>query len=112
MLRSMSILSLQWFHCLMETSIGWARTIIRNLASHKLWGAIGPMNDQTEVQALLWGLQSALVHLDKVCIDNIHMETMNRVVFDNIRLREHINFPDDLRGVINQFDALYICELL
>lgn len=35
------------------------------------------------------------------------METTNREVFDNIRLREHIIFPEELSNVMAQFDALY-----
>lgn len=31
-------------------------TIIRDANGNKLWGGMGPMNDQTEVQALTWGL--------------------------------------------------------
>ncbi|KAL8113957.1 hypothetical protein AgCh_021022 [Apium graveolens] len=53
---------------------------------------MGPMKGKTEMQANIWGFQSALVHVAQIKCDKVIMEIIISDVYDNIRLREQIMF--------------------
>lgn len=74
--------------------------IIRDSDGIKLWGAMGPMPGRTEVQALLWGVQSALVHCNNMGRHRVHIESTNRGVYDTIRRQEEQIVADDLQEVV------------
>ena len=87
-----------------QVSVG---AIIRDTEGENLWGALGLLPNQTEEQALMSGIQAALIHAQKKKWDLLHIETTNRHVYDTIRHQEHIFLDEDQLEVYSMFNTIY-----
>ncbi|KAL8100586.1 hypothetical protein AgCh_032734 [Apium graveolens] len=62
---------------LLNGNINSVGTLVRDDRGERIWGAMSPMKGKTEMQATIWGFQSALVHLARIKCDKVIMETVN-----------------------------------
>lgn len=67
----------------------------------------GQMRGRSEVQASIWGIQSAIIFLADNDYHKILMKIVNTEVYNIIRLREQIFIPPELIEVMTRFDSLY-----
>lgn len=69
--------------------------IVRNNMGVKLWGALDPVRDMTEIPALIWGAQAGIMVALYLGYWKTHIETDNREIYDTIRMQEFIILPPD-----------------
>ncbi|KAL1808902.1 hypothetical protein ACET3Z_025892 [Daucus carota] len=99
--------------CLMvqqPSAIGNIKSIgalMRDEHGGKVWGAMGPFNNNTEEQAIMAGIQSACIYAQKNNLQLTHIETSHYDVFDLIRLQEHVVIPDDQLDGIRLFNTVH-----
>ncbi|WOH04061.1 hypothetical protein DCAR_0623467 [Daucus carota subsp. sativus] len=81
--------------------------ILREEHGKKVWGAHGPMNHLTEEQAIMAGIQAALVHAKEKKWDLVLIETTNRDIFDLISDQDQFIIPEELLEAFRVFNSLH-----
>lgn len=81
--------------------------IIQNKKGEMLWGCLGSLTDSNEEQAILIALQDACIHAHKKEWDLVHIETVNRRVYDTLRIQEQILLEEDQVEVYRLFNTLH-----
>lgn len=71
----------------------------------KIWASLGPFVGMPEQQALMWGIQLEMMHAVERVHHRVHTETVNRNLYDNMRLQEFIFLQDDLVEAFKQFNT-------
>ena len=81
--------------------------LARDSGGVQLWGALGLLPNLTEEQAIMSGIQSALIHAQKKGWELIHIETSNLEVYDTIRHQEHVFLNDEQLEIYSSFNTIY-----
>lgn len=56
---------------------------------------------------LLWAIHASVFQAYKMGKEKLHVETTNTEVLDAIRFQEVIVIPEEIRGVLRQFNSQY-----
>lgn len=70
-------------------------------------GAIGPVKNMTEEQAIFWGANAGITQAWRMGFHGIHLEVVSRLVFDVIELQEFIFPPEELEEALLQFNTMF-----
>ncbi|WOH16103.1 hypothetical protein DCAR_0935652 [Daucus carota subsp. sativus] len=81
--------------------------LARDSGGAQLWAALGLLPNLTEEQAIMSGIQSALIHAQKMGWELIHIETSNVEVYDTIRHQEHVFLNDEQLEIYSSFNTIY-----
>lgn len=81
--------------------------IVRDHMGNKIWGALGPVPGMTEHQALVWGAQAGIIHSVARGFPRVHIDTINREIYDFFRLQEVIILPPDLDEAFRHLNFFY-----
>lgn len=82
-------------------------SIIRNDKGGMLWGALGTLTDSNEEQVIVTTLQATCIHAIRKEWNLVHIETVNRRVYDTLRLQEQIMLDEDKLEVYSLFNTLH-----
>ena len=80
-------------------------SIIRNDKGGMLWGALGTLTNSNEEQAILTALQAVCIHAVRNEWNLVHLETVNRCVYDTLHLQEEIMLDEDQLEVYSLFNT-------
>lgn len=80
---------------------------MRDAIGKMLWGALGLMKGMTDLQAVLWGLQSAVVKCHKRKLHKMHFETDMHEAIIVIRYHEEIVIVDEITEVMTMLNTIY-----
>lgn len=81
--------------------------IVRNSSGVKIWGALGPFRDMTEIPTLIWGFQSCILAALSLGFRKMHIEMDNKEAYDTVRIQEFIILPPDQEDAFAQFNTLF-----
>lgn len=84
-----------------------AGVIIRDRGGEKAWGAQGPMNHLTEEQAIMAGIQAAVVHAKEKGWELTHIETTHRGIFELISDQDQFIIPEELLEAFRLFNSVH-----
>lgn len=85
------------------TTLGYkngVRFILRYSHGSVLCAALGQIRGMDEMQAIIWDAQEATIKAWKWDFHALHMETVNRAVYDALNLQEYAFPPPNLEGPI------------
>ncbi|KAL1804916.1 hypothetical protein DCAR_0830701 [Daucus carota subsp. sativus] len=82
-------------------------TLARDSGGVQLWGALGLLPNLTEEQAIMSGIQTALIHAQKKGWELIYIETTNLQVYDTIRHQEHVFLNEEQLEIYSSFNTVY-----
>ena len=82
-------------------------SLIRDSTGAKLWGALGPLPLQSEEQAIMTGIQAALIHAQEKGWELTHIETTSMQVYDTVTHQEHFFLDDVQLEAYGAFNTIY-----
>lgn len=88
-------------------NINGVGVILRDSMGTKIWAALGPLQDMDEMQATLWAANAGIIQACKRDFHAIHMETVNREVYDAIRFQEFAFPPPNMEEALQQFNTMF-----
>lgn len=82
--------------------------IIRDTRGLIIWAALGLLHDMDVMQATLWAAQSSIIEAWKRDCHAVHLEIVNREVFDALRFQDFAFPPPNLEDAMLQFNTMFL----